>query len=246
MTAQEDAAALDGDVAVIPVGLDAEPFAEPPGHVRDIDVVLSGNMRYPPNRAAAALLAQEILPRLDRPVRAVIVGRAADGLRLEGVEIASDVPSVHDYLRRSRVAVAPLEGGTGSPYKVLEAAAAGAALVTVPWAAERFGIAAEVAEDPEGYARAIAALLDDEDRRRDLVARARPAVEAHLTPVLAARVEALLAAASGRSSGQDARGGAAHAGVASSLLAASATMTRLATAPAPNATANTGARARCC
>jgi glycosyltransferase involved in cell wall biosynthesis len=205
VTAREDAEALPGagSVSVIPVGLDAGPFEEPPGHERDIDLVLSGNMRYPPNRVAASLLADEILPRLraHRPVRAMVVGRAADTLRLPGVEIASDVPDVAGLLRRSRVAIAPLSGGTGSPYKVLEAAAAGAALVTVPWAAERFQIAAEVAEDPDGYARAVQRLLDDEPYRLGLVTRAQSAVEAHLTSRLAARVEAILTTAASSGTG---------------------------------------------
>jgi glycosyltransferase involved in cell wall biosynthesis len=197
VTSLQDARALQGEVTVLPVGIDTEPFVEPDGHVRDIDVVLSGNMRYPPNRLAAQQLAGEILPRVRerRAVRAVIVGRAADTLGVEGVEIASDVASVDAYLRRSRVAALPLVDGTGTPYKALEAAAAGAALVTVPWVAEGFGIAAERAERPEQFAAAIVAVLDDEGRRRALVAAARPALEAHLTPVLAARLEAILQAA---------------------------------------------------
>ncbi len=194
VTSEEDADALPYGAQILPTPYDAEPFDEPARHVRDIDVVLSGNMRYPPNRAAAELLATEILPRVRerRPVRAVVVGRAADRLRLIGVEIASDVEDVGAYLRRSKVAVAPLQGGTGSPNKVLEAAAAGAALVTVPWAAARYGIAAETAETPEAYATAIVGLLEDEARRSELVAQARPAVLAHLTPRIGARLEATL------------------------------------------------------
>ncbi|MCW3067364.1 MAG: hypothetical protein JWN32_4536, partial [Solirubrobacterales bacterium] len=176
VTAAEDAEHLPAAprVEVIPVSLDVDVFVEPPGHRRDIDVVLSGNMRYPPNRAAALRLANEIVPRIReaRPVRAVIVGRAASTLGVKGVEIASDVESVAAYLRRARIAVAPLEGGTGTPFKVLEAAAAGAALVTVPWAAERFGIAAETATTSDEFAQRALELLGDEPRRRALAASA--------------------------------------------------------------------------
>jgi glycosyltransferase involved in cell wall biosynthesis len=125
----------------------------------------------------------------------VIVGRAASTLGVKGVEIASDVDSVAAYLRRARIAVAPLEGGTGTPFKVLEAAAAGAALVTVPWAAERFGIAAETATTSDEFAQRALELLGDEPRRRALAASAEEAVRAHLTPGLAARVESALRAA---------------------------------------------------
>jgi glycosyltransferase involved in cell wall biosynthesis len=196
VTSSEEAAYLPAPptVEVIPISTDAEVFVEPPGHRRDIDVVLSGNMRYPPNRAAAVRMANDIVPKLQevRPVRAVIVGRAASTLGVQGVEVHSDVDSVSSYLRRARVAVAPLEGGTGMPNKVLEAAAAGAALVTVPWAAERFGIAAATATTAEEFAHQIVELLDDEPRRRALVASAADVVRDHLTPTLAARVESAL------------------------------------------------------
>ena len=71
-----------------------------------------------------------------------MVGRDASSLRLSGVEVASDVPDLLAYLRRAKVAIAPLRIGTGTPYKVLEAAASGAAVVATAWAAQCFGLPA--------------------------------------------------------------------------------------------------------
>jgi Glycosyl transferases group 1 len=111
---------------------------------RDIDVVFTGNMRYPPNRDGALWLDREILPalRLRRPgARVVVAGRGAARLPLRNAEWMSDVESIPAILARSRVAIVPLTGtGTGVPTKALEAAACGAALVVTPWApsARRF------------------------------------------------------------------------------------------------------------
>src|SRR5438094_647246 len=87
--ARPHAAALPSapPVHVLPQGWDGDPFDEPPGHVRDLDVVFTGNMSYPPNRDAAQWIAAEIAPKLRarRPdARLVVVGRNADRLRLDG------------------------------------------------------------------------------------------------------------------------------------------------------------------
>ena len=199
-TAQEDAGALPAlpPVDVIPVGLDDTDAAWIMSQDRPIDVVLSGNMRYPPNRRAAEMLDREILPTLRKRiagVRVVVAGRAADTLRLEHVEVMSDVPDMLAVLRTAKVAVAPLELGTGSPYKVLEAAACGAAVVSSPWAAARFGLAALTASDAAGYCDALYELLSDPGRRAALVAQSQLAVDRHRTAVLALRLEELLVAA---------------------------------------------------
>jgi glycosyltransferase involved in cell wall biosynthesis len=171
VTAEEDRRALPGSapITVLPVAIDRDPFVEAPGHERDIDVIFTGNMRYPPNRAAARRFAEEIVPALRRrhaDLKAWIVGRAADSLGLRSVSVASDVASVFEYLERSKVAVVPLEGGTGSPYKVLEAASCGAALVSTPWAVERFGMQAPTARTSAEFAAEVDRLLADPDLRR--------------------------------------------------------------------------------
>ena len=198
VTAHEDAAVLPSDprAEVLPVGIDHVDPAWAASSHRPIDVVFSGNMRYPPNRRAALMLDRQIAPALrrERPdVRVVVVGRSAATLGLRHVEVHSDVPDVLAFLRIAKVAIAPLDGGTGSPYKVLEAAACGAAIVSSSWAAARFGIAARTASDARGYCEAVLELLADPDERAALVAESQPAVQGHRTSVLAARVEELLA-----------------------------------------------------
>ncbi len=153
---------------VIPIAWAGEAFSEPLGHIRDIDLIFTGDMSYPPNRAGATWLREEILPRVRarRPQTvAWIVGRSAAGLAGPDLRVASDVPDLHAYLRRASVAVAPIRGA-GSPLKTIEAAACGAAVVASPWALDCYRLPGSAATDAEGFARAILQLLDNETARR--------------------------------------------------------------------------------
>jgi polysaccharide biosynthesis protein PslH len=182
-------------ITVLPVAWRGSVFAEPPGHERDYDVVLSGDMHYPPNREAVTALTKGILPRVRerRPTTtALVVGRGASSLSVNGVDVASDVPDLHAYLRRARVAVVPLMKGAGSPYKTIEAAANGAALVATPWAVDCFGLPARRALTVEAFADEIVALLEDEHSRRALVAEAIPVVQQHSTEAVGSRLETVL------------------------------------------------------
>jgi O-antigen/teichoic acid export membrane protein len=158
-------------VHVIPIGWAGEVFLEPSGNRRDIDVIFTGNMDYPPNRQGADWLQREILPRV-RAVRPSttcwIVGRAANRVAGTDVEVACDVPDVLSFLRRARVAVAPVFGA-GSPLKTLEAAASGAAVVSTPWGLECYRLPGASATDTDAFVDGILALLDDDDARRQQV-----------------------------------------------------------------------------
>jgi hypothetical protein len=196
-TTAQAAAVLPGwpPPVVIPVPWDGE-LPELRHDERDIDVIFTGDMRYPPNREGAALLARVILPlmRAQRPdVQLWIVGRSASRLRLPDVVTRSDVPSIAPYLSRAKVAVSPVRG-QGSLYKVLEAAANGAAIVASAWAIESYdGMEAEIAEDASSFADAVVLLLSDERRRMKRAEAAHSAVRAQHVQVLTKKLEAILA-----------------------------------------------------
>jgi glycosyltransferase involved in cell wall biosynthesis len=135
---------------------------------RDIDVILTGNMRYSPNRDAARWLVGEIVPRLRErhpEVRVVVAGRAAGALRLSGVVVLSDVPDLAELLTRSKVAAVPLRAGTGAPTKLFEALACGAAVVSTPWVARAVDLDIDTADDAPRFALALASLVTDETLR---------------------------------------------------------------------------------
>jgi glycosyltransferase involved in cell wall biosynthesis len=168
---------------------------------RDIDVILTGNMRYPPNRDAARWLVAEIVPRLRerRPGIVVrVVGRAASSLKLAGgVEVASDVPDLGAHIARAKVAVVPVRDGTGVPIKLLEAVACGAAVVSTPWAAQASGLDVDTAESPAEFARAVDRLLADEALRARRTAAARAGLEARRPEAVRALLERILIDATG-------------------------------------------------
>ena len=195
VTAADDARALPSHPrpVVIPVGWDFPERAE--SCERDLDVVMSGNMRYPPNRHAALWLAREIAPavRRSRPeARILVVGRGAGELGVASLEVATDVAETAAYLSRAKIAVAPLWSGTGSPYKVIEAAAAGAAVVGTRAALAPFGLAAGAADDAAGFAAAIVHLLEDPEALTSAREEAAHAARLHTAGRMTERLEAVL------------------------------------------------------
>jgi hypothetical protein len=183
-------------VAVIPIAWQGGVFRDHLGHERDYDVAFSGDMYYPPNREAMKIFTEEILPRVKRQrptTTALVVGRAANLLSMQGVAVASDVSDVGVYLRRARVAVIPLmKGPAGTPYKALEAAANGAALVSIPWALDSLGLPGRRASTVDEFANGIVGLLEDEVSRRRLAAEASTVVEQQLTETIGRRLEDIL------------------------------------------------------
>ena len=179
--------------AVIPVPW-VEALVDRDQGARDIDLIMTGDMRYPPNRQGALLLAREILPRVrnQRPGTSCwIVGRHAARLDVQEIEVRENVPDVGAYLRRAKVAVAPVIG-RGSPYKVLEAAAHGAAVVAQPWALDAYGLRGESAGDAQSFASASVSLLNSPKLRDERVRQAARAVRQHTIEKLGARYEQAL------------------------------------------------------
>jgi glycosyltransferase involved in cell wall biosynthesis len=178
---------------VNPFGLVLPPRANPAREVPGT-ILFVGNFAHPPNRDAAIWLAREILPAVlaRRPeARLRIVGsNPSAGVRaLAGpqVELVADAPSVLPHLEQATVVMAPVRTGGGMRMKVLQAMAAGKAVVTTTLGTEGFtGFAEEpplaVADDEAEIAATTAALLEDDERRLRLGERAREFAERHHSP----------------------------------------------------------------
>jgi glycosyltransferase involved in cell wall biosynthesis len=154
-------------------------------------VVFIGSFGHPPNVDAARWLAGSIFPRVARRVpdaRLELVGNEPGeeilALEGDGVSVHGSVPDVLPHVDRAAVIVAPIRIGGSMRMKVLEALAAGKALVATPRAAE--GVDAEpgehllVADEEDDVVEAIVDLLLDEPRRRRLAESARVWAETHL------------------------------------------------------------------
>ena len=152
------------------------PEPNPGEEVDANEILFVGVMTHWPNEDAVCYFCDEILGkiRVKAPgARLSIVGRSmvrsVASRRGEGVSIHEDVPSVRPYLDKAAVFVAPLRTGSGVKIKILEAMAHGKAVVTTSVGAEGLGVVPgehlDVADDPESFAGAVTALLEDPARR---------------------------------------------------------------------------------
>jgi glycosyltransferase involved in cell wall biosynthesis len=163
----------------IPLVLPARKLAlDPLGH-RPQTILFVGYFGHEPNADAAGWLALEIFPRIresHRDAQLVLVGGAPPaevrGLEPQGVATPGAVADVSEYLDEAAVVVAPIRTGGGVRVKVLEALGAGKAVVATSLAAEGIdappGEAIVLADSTQDFAAAVAALLDDEERRKSV------------------------------------------------------------------------------
>lgn len=160
--------------AVVPNGADTAALAEVDGAgARPDRVLFTGTMSYPPNADGVAWFVEAVLPLLRerRPgVVLEVVGRnpGENVLRLHDpgrVEVLGRVPDLRPHFEQAGVVVVPLRSGSGTKLKLLEAMAAGRPIVATTIGAEgvevRDGEHLHVADGPEGFARAVEALLSD-------------------------------------------------------------------------------------
>jgi glycosyltransferase involved in cell wall biosynthesis len=192
---QDDCAAIASlvpgvRVERIPLAVDVpESPLDPVGNGRD--VVFVGNFMHPPNVDAAERLCTAIFPRVasKRPdARLVLVGadppKSLRELASTNVAVTGRVRDLRPLLDAAAVVAAPLTRGGGMRVKVLDALAAGKALVATPRALAgvevHSGEHAIVEEEDAPFADAIVMLLDDEKRRAAIATAARAWAETHL------------------------------------------------------------------
>jgi glycosyltransferase involved in cell wall biosynthesis len=192
-TIAELAPEVAGRVRVNPFGLVLPDPVDPAGEVEGT-VLFVGNFAHPPNRDAAVWLVREIMPgvRASRPEATLrIVGTAAPpeirGLAGDGVEVVADAPDVAPHMEAAAVVLAPVRTGGGMRMKVLQALAAGKAVVTTARGTAGFasfdeGLPMVVGDSAEEIAAATSELLGDTAARRKLGAAARGFAERHHSP----------------------------------------------------------------
>lgn len=176
-----------GRMAVIPNCVDVTRY----GHARTdeegkaFDVLFTGKMDYRPNVDAALWFADKVWPQIVSAGGIItwgIVGQKPHKRlqRLEGVpgvSITGRVPEILSYLQNSRVFIMPFRVGSGTRLKLIEALAAGKAVVTTPVGVEGFPVShgreVLVAESEAAFAKAVLHLLADGELRQELGERGR-------------------------------------------------------------------------
>lgn len=181
----------DTPVVRIPFGTDLVERS-PATTESDGSILFIGNFLHAPNVDAARRLVTSIFPRVHKRHPECVLYMVGHRPPLEliddsatGVVFAGRVPDITPYLERAAVVVAPLHQGGGMRVKVLEALAAGKALVVSPLAAQGLDVADGeqllVAETDADFAVCIDRLLDEPAARTALAERARSWAEDNLS-----------------------------------------------------------------
>jgi polysaccharide biosynthesis protein PslH len=156
-------------------------------------VVFSGNMEYHPNTMAVRFFRREIWPLLSARWPNLVwrlVGKNAHAVRrfTEGdsrIQVTGPVADAVAELAPAKVAVAPLLAGSGTRLKIMEAWAAGCAVVSTSLGAEgldaRSGEHLLLADDAPGFAAAVSKLLESAELRERVAAAGRELYERRYT-----------------------------------------------------------------
>ncbi|WP_379130833.1 glycosyltransferase family 4 protein [Paenibacillus sp. sgz500958] len=134
-----------GKVHVIPNFISISAYTSGEPAVKENWIILPGNMNYFPNVNAAQYFYREIYPLVKARIPEVkwyIVGRdvhpEVEALAAldDSIVITGYVSSVADYIRRSKVVIAPLLEGSGTRLKILESWALNTPVVSTSVGAE--------------------------------------------------------------------------------------------------------------
>jgi polysaccharide biosynthesis protein PslH len=181
----------DAAVEEIPLGIEIPQHAANPDGAKPPGVLFVGGYNHPPNEDAAIRLMQSIMPRVrarlpDTPLN--VVGASPTGA-MHAVATGADhitgrVENVEPYLEDAAVMALPIRLGGGMRVKLLEALAAGKAVVASPLSAAGLNVAdgdqIVLAEDDDAFAAALAGLLQDVGARRRIAGQARTWAAANL------------------------------------------------------------------
>jgi len=186
------AAAPRAKVVTIGLGIDIPPAPlSSTGHGEPC-VVFVGGYRHPPNADAALRLIQSIMPLTRRRLpglRLVLAGTDPGPKLLEAATeddtVTGTVPSMTPFLDAAAVVALPLRLGGGMRVKLLEALAAGKAVVASSVAAAGLAVVdgeqLVLADTDEEFAQAIARLVRDTEARTRLGHNAREWAMRNLT-----------------------------------------------------------------
>jgi len=155
-----------------------------PAGSQPVRLVFVGNFVHPPNVDAATRLIRAIFPQVQSHFPGVVLHIVGDRPTRQMLRMANDriivtgrVPDVTPYLDGAALVVVPLRLGGGMRVKVLEALAAGKAVVASPLAVEGLDVIdgehVNLAETDQQFCKAIVRLLADSENRTSLAQRAR-------------------------------------------------------------------------
>lgn len=198
-------------VSDLPTGVDLEYFQPQAVERKRGNLVFVGSMDWYPNEDGIFWFVREVWPRVRHaaPHASLTVVGKNPSARLRAlansdtsIEITGTVADVRPYLARAEAAVVPLRIGGGTRIKIFEAMSMERAVLSTTLGAEGLPVVPGrdilLEDEPEGFARAVAFLLGDAERRDAIARAAREKVARdHSWESVAARMQEILTRAAG-------------------------------------------------
>lgn len=182
----------DVDVAHVPMSVRVDDDPIPPQTGRQASIGFLGSMDWLPNLEAVEWFLDAVWPLVrERHHRADLnlAGRGEspeDWTRRPGVWHHGEVEDADDFVRRQDIVIMPFHRGGGLRIKMLEAMAAGRAIVGTTSGLAGIeiedGVHALVADDAESFADAVCRLIEDRELAARLGAHAFDRARDQLTP----------------------------------------------------------------
>jgi glycosyltransferase involved in cell wall biosynthesis len=179
-------------VSVIPTGVDTHTLRPAPEEGGPPRLVFTGTLGYPPNSQGIRWFADHVWPRVRQEMsdaRLDVVGRdpTPDVQALDsrdGITVVGPVSLMDPYFARAHAVVVPILTGAGIRVKIVEAMAAGRAIVSTSLGWEGLphvqpGRHILVANCPDEFSAATVRLLREPALRDKLAAGARLLAERH-------------------------------------------------------------------
>lgn len=194
---EKDRSMVEGARRVEPLinGVDLERFQPSTVEPEPARLLFIGSFAHLPNVLALDWFLKKVWPRLGplHPTLHIIAGRrpeyyleryadkALPDLKQPGIELEAFVSDVRPAYQRAAIVIAPLLASAGTNIKIMEAMAMGKAIVSTPGGVNGLviddGSEAIIAKDPDAMADAIASLIKNPERRRELELAARQGAE---------------------------------------------------------------------
>jgi len=172
-------------------GIDTSRYEFRPRGREPRTLLFLGSWRHDPNRVAVDWFMRHVMPLIlagEPEAKLVIVGSDPPPAHLYAdygshMEMLGFVEDVREPLARYSLFVCPILSGSGVRVKLLEAFAAGIPVVSTRVGAEGLAVKdgefCALADDPEGFAARVTALLRDPEKAAEMALRARDEVTAN-------------------------------------------------------------------
>jgi sugar transferase (PEP-CTERM/EpsH1 system associated) len=179
----------DNIIEVVPNGVDVELFQNSLSDEIPYQIIFTGVMNYYPNIDAVLSFARDCWPLIKaeipqatwKIVGGVPVREVRKLAELPDVTVTGTVPDVRPYLAASAVAIAPVQVGSGTRLKILEAFAMRKAVVSTSIGCEGLSVVPGkhllIADRPVEFAQAVVKLLTNPEMRTTLGNAGRALVE---------------------------------------------------------------------